>query len=114
MIDTLLQLFVVFMLNMSFVMSTAPLTLPQAAAKPEHPEPTIIVSVKGDGAIFLDADRVALADLPNRVRARLRNIRSPDVVLRAEGSLKYEQVVKVLLAIRGGGAEHVELAYEQM
>jgi biopolymer transport protein TolR len=113
MIDTLLQLFIVFMLNMTFVMSAVPLRLPTASASSPQPKMEVVVSLTSDHEIFINAQPVAIADLPDRVRIKLEQTQATNVVLRADGSLKYEQIVDVLLAIKRGGADNVELAYQE-
>ena len=46
MIDTLLQLFVVFMLNMSFILSTVHLDLPKASAQPTPHDTPLVVALQ--------------------------------------------------------------------
>lgn len=112
MIDTLLQLFVVFMLNMSFVIAAIPLKLPNAAAEPTRNQADVVISLTPDG-IFLGSDRVSLNELPARLRSRLNSPDPGGVVLRADRALAYQKVLEVLAVIRDAGVDRVNLAFEE-
>jgi len=113
MIDTLLQIFVAFLLSMTFLTSSVHLTLPQAAASAKEPARRVEVSIDAENRMFLNNEKVSPADLPSRLPALLAKAGKPEVDLRADQSLAYKHVLKALLALRQAGAADVHLKYDE-
>src|SRR5262245_30481746 len=112
MIDTLLQLFVVFMLNMSFLASAVRLNLPRASAEQPAAADPIVVSLDAAARIFVNNEPVSRDELRVRLPALLSKSKERKVVLRADRGLRYEKVLEVLVAVQQAGGGHVSLAYE--
>jgi biopolymer transport protein TolR len=112
MIDTLLQLFVTFLLSMSFAASAVRLDLPRASASQVAPPDSITVSYDGAQQLFLNDERVSPAELQNRLPALLQKTEERKVVLRADRGLPYEKVLEVMVQIQQAGASHIRLAYD--
>ena len=112
MIDTLLQLFVVFMLNMTFAASALPLDLPKGQATSNAPTEAIIISLMEDDFLYFGDVPIDRAQLVAKLRERLDKDANTPVTLRAERRLPYEQVMQILDLINQSGAEKVHLAYE--
>ena len=112
MIDTLLQLFVTFLLSMSFAASAVRLDLPRASANQTAPPDSITVALDGANQLFINHERVSLAELPGRLSTLLRKQEDRKVVLRADRVLPYEKVLEVMVLIQQAGASHIRLAYE--
>jgi biopolymer transport protein ExbD len=112
MIDTLLQLFVVFMLNMSFLASAVHLELPKASADQAAPSAAIAVSLDASGQVFVNTEMVGRTNLLGRLRDELAKGKDGKVVLRADRALRYDQVLDALVIITQAGAAQVSLAYE--
>jgi biopolymer transport protein TolR len=114
MIDTLLQLFVVFLLNMSFLASAVRLNLPRASAAETAPAEAIVVSLDASNRLFLNNEPVTRAELRERLLARLQQSKERRVVLRADRTLPYERVLETLIAVQQAGVARVHLAYEEV
>jgi biopolymer transport protein ExbD len=112
MIDTLLQIFVAFLLSMTFL-SSVRLTLPQAAASLKDPAAPVVVAVDADNQMYLNTEKVSPAELAARLPPLLEKSGKSEVVLRADQSLAYKHVLRALLAVRQAGATDVHLAYDQ-
>jgi biopolymer transport protein TolR len=113
MIDTLLQLFLIFLLSASFVASSVRLNLPRATAGQSAPRDTVVVSVSADHRLFLNNEPVGPAEFLPRLRALLAKRPRREVILRADKALPYRQVLRSLVEIRQAGAETVHLAYDE-
>jgi biopolymer transport protein ExbD len=113
MIDTLLQLFVVFLLSMSFVASALKLDLPQASLRQSAPDTPLVVSIDAANRLFVNNDPVATDQLSGRVSALLAKDQRAEVLLRADRSLRYGNILNAMVEIQHAGAANVLLSYEQ-
>jgi biopolymer transport protein TolR len=114
MIDTLLQLFLIFMVGATMASSSIDLDLPrakQAATTPREQPRVVVVAVDAGNRIYLDKRLVPR----NRLRADLllmqRNSVEIAVHLQADRKLRYEQVIQVMVEIRKAGVTKIGLAY---
>ena len=112
MIDTLLQLFMIFLLSASLVASSVRLNLPAAAAEQKNPTKPLVVAINAQGELFLNDVPVERQALRSRLAGMLENLDQRNVLLRADRTLVYQQVLDVLVEIRSSGATQVLLAYE--
>lgn len=114
MIDTLLQLFLIFMVGATMASSSIDLDLPrakQAATTPREQPRVVIVAVDAVNRIYLDGRPVPR----ERLRADLLYLRQNSgeltVHLQADRRLRYEQVIQVMVELRKAGVTRVSLAY---
>jgi biopolymer transport protein TolR len=112
MIDTLLQLFVVFLLSMSFITSAVRLDLPQASLQQPAPETPVVVTVDAGNNLFLNNDAVARDELPQRLATALATSQRREVLLRADRTLVYDKVLETIVGIQKGGAGNILLSYD--
>jgi biopolymer transport protein ExbD len=112
MIDTLLQLFMIFLLSASFVASSVRLDLPKATVEQKAEAQNIVVSIDANNGVFLNTKPVARDQLGASLKPLLQQSKEPTVMLRADRKLLYEQVLDVMVDIRGSGATRVLLAYD--
>lgn len=112
MIDTLLQLFMIFLLSASLVASSVRLNLPAATTDQKNPTKPVVVAINGEGKLFLNDVAVDRPALKTRLGGMLENLDQKSVLLRADRALVYQQVLDVLVEIRSSGAAQVLLAYE--
>jgi biopolymer transport protein TolR len=112
MIDTLLQLFMIFLLSASLVASSVQLNLPAAAADQKNPTKPLVVAINAKGELFLNDVPVERQALRSRLGGVLENLDQKSVLLRADRTLVYQQVLDVLVEVRSSGASQVLLAYE--
>jgi biopolymer transport protein ExbD len=112
-LDLAWVLLVIFILTAVSIVQSVEVKLPETReSKEEVPTETATVAVDAQGTIFLNEEVVTLVDLEERLR--LYSTANPDlpVVLRADKSLVYEQVVQVLDKIKGAGVLNLNLATE--
>lgn len=107
--DVLLVLLIIFMVTAPALSHQIDLTLPQAGARPDLPEPSPVdLRIAASGQVFLNGEDTDRAQL----LARMQDIaRSGDTqpVLRidAAGDADYEAVVRVLAAAENAGLERI-------
>ena len=70
-------------------------------------EDAIIISVLVDGAIYCEHDKLAPAELPQRIRQHLKVGAERKVYLRVDERAKYGSVVEVLEMVRSVGLENI-------
>ncbi|MFH7326806.1 ExbD/TolR family protein [Desulfurivibrio sp. C05AmB] len=106
-----LVVFIYAMLSMA-VHRGLPVVLPQSAAAAIETQTTLAVNIQADGAIFVNGEPVALAQLPARLRALTADEGEPGVLLFADRDLNYQQLFAVLDQIRAAGLERISLQAE--
>ena len=112
MIDTLLQLFLVFLLTATFAASAVPLKLPRASAEQAPAADAIVVSLDATRQLFVNQEPIGPSELLGRLHASWQKDKERRIVLRADRALPYEKVLEVLQTIQRAGATQVDLAYE--
>jgi biopolymer transport protein TolR len=112
MIDTLLQLFVVFLLSMSFIASAVRLDLPNASAQEQAPNTPVVVAIDAGNQWFVNNEPVGREQLTLRLARSLAQQEKREVLLRADRSLLYDKVLEAIVEIQKAGAANVVLAYD--
>ena len=114
MIDTLLQLFLIFMLGATLASSSIDLDLPRAkneAASPTDGSRVVVVSIDASSRIYLDKHLTPRNRLQADLRRLLQDSKELTVLLRADKKLVYEQIIQVMVEVQNTGATKVVLAY---
>ena len=117
-VDVVLVLLIIFMVIAPMMVKQFWLHVPKketAAAVPEAPSAgpvPIVVSVRADRTVWINADQVPLAELGARLE-RIFAARSDRLVFfDAEDRVAYGDAVAVLDAARGGGATNIAVLTE--
>ncbi|MGQ2942741.1 MAG: ExbD/TolR family protein [Blastomonas fulva] len=114
-VDVMLVLLIIFMVTAPLLVAGVPIDLPdsRAAALEQEKEP-VQVSLDAEGQPFIDDAQVAMADLPAALEA-IRAERgddngdAPQVMLRADRSLDYGEVMLVMGELNRAGLNRVSL-----
>jgi biopolymer transport protein ExbD len=112
-LDLAWVLLVIFILTTTALVQSVEVKLPET---PEHMEelPTDVATVAIDhaGRLFLNDEKIELSQLQEKLRLfKLANPALP-VILRADRTLVYDQVVTVIDTIKRVGVENLALATE--
>jgi biopolymer transport protein ExbD len=116
MIDGLLQLFILLMMNMSFVAAAVQLELPKASpddSQSQSSADSVVVHLDASGQLFLNDSPLGHEELTGRLVALTGSDAKRSVTFRADSSLKYDGIVKTLVAIQQAGLTQIHLAYEE-
>ncbi len=117
-IDVMLVLLIIFMVTAPLIMQGVQVELPHAKAKPVPPQDDkpLIVSIKSDGSYFIDlgskerAEKATnLTDIADRVGKVLRAKPETKVFIWGDRRVPYGEVVALMAALQGAGAESVGL-----
>jgi biopolymer transport protein ExbD len=113
--DIVFQLLLFFILTSAFLQPSLPLELPNSDREHEQSEADMVVSVDGNGRVFINED---LAPVPiETIEPALRSLalEKPDavVILRGDRQVRYGVFFEILDTIRNAGIKTVNLAYEE-
>jgi biopolymer transport protein ExbD len=113
-IDTLFFLLIIFMVTAPLLEYTVEVSPPQMNADPMKPdEDSKIVNVKANGDIIFERRVVTDQELV-RLLAEIPKTGNPKpVFLRADGDLKFKNVIHVMKLIREGGYPNVLFVTEE-
>jgi len=106
-------LLTVFILTMVSIVQSVDVKLPETAeSKEEVPNDTATISIDAHGTIFLNEEVVQIDALKEKLK--LYQYANPDlpVVLRADRTIVYDDVVKVIDVIKQAGVVNLNLATE--
>jgi biopolymer transport protein TolR len=112
-VDVMLVLLVIFMVTAPILQQGVAVNLPQAAGEAlPADERQLVVSIDGDGQIFLNDERYT----SERLAAELAQLAAVDpkrrLYVRADAGVPYGQVIETLAAVRQAGLSRVGLITE--
>ena len=112
-VDVMLVLLIIFMVTAPLLVAGVPVDLPQNRAAPlDQQAKPVQISIDKGGAIFIDDAAVAEAALPARLAALAAQPEPPEgrrIYLRADRSLEYGRVMKVMGELNRAGLNRVAL-----
>jgi len=113
-VDVMLVLLIIFMVTAPLMTSGVSVDLPKTNAQPlnSDSEP-LTVSIKADGAIFLQDQAVEVADLVVKLQATAKNNPERRIFVRGDKDLAYGRIMEVMGTITQGGFTKVALLAEQ-
>ena len=104
----LLVFFIYAMLSMA-VHRGLPVELPLSTTAEVDKKLILSVTVKADETIYVDKERIALADLTQVLRSKAGTTREPGVLVFADRALQYQMIYNVLDKIRQAGLSRISL-----
>jgi biopolymer transport protein TolR len=115
-IDVMLVLLVIFMISAPLMVQGIQVNLPEATSEalPVKNNEPLIVSIKEDGTLFLEAESTEnnalnLEDLNKAVTKIFEANPGLQVVIRGDGQVKYERVMSVMAELQTAGAQDIGL-----
>lgn len=110
-IDVVFLLLVVFiyaMLSMA-VHRGMPVVLPQSNQTETVKSESVSITIKADGQLFLDRQRVSMEQLSQMLRPAAARKKPPTVLIFADQTLDYQHLFSVLDRIRETGLQQISL-----
>jgi biopolymer transport protein ExbD len=106
----LLLVFFIFSTMYMSELKTVPVQLPVAENSQMQTKARFTVTVKNDGAVWLDDKLVPLNILIERAKVETKKDKNFAIILRADGDVNYSTVIKILDKLKGAGLTRVGLA----
>lgn len=105
-VDVMLVLLVIFMITAPMMTEGLEVNLPQTAAGPlDAQNPPIIISITSQGEIYVDERQVKLESLSAEIAQAEKQRRPRPVYLKADQSVPYGVVVRVMGRLKAAGVE---------
>jgi biopolymer transport protein TolR len=111
-VDVMLVLLIIFMVTAPLLTAGVPVNLPDSRAKPlEQEQKPVDMAIDSDGRIFIDKTDVTatLPDALGAIAARGSADKPPQVLLRADTTLDYGRVMRVMGELNRAGLNRVAL-----
>ncbi len=112
-VDVMLVLLVIFMVTAPIIQQGVSVDLPKTrAASLNSQEDPLVVGLTKDGVVYLNDNQIALADLKAKLLAIAQETSDRAVLLRADRSVPYGDVVGVIAAIKEAGIDRLGMVTE--
>jgi biopolymer transport protein TolR len=109
-VDVMLVLLIIFMISAPLLTVGVPVELPktEAGAMQDQTEP-LTVSIRPDGAIFIQTNEVAFSQLGPRLQAMAGDNHAKPIYVRADGRASYAVVAQVMASLSTSGFSSINL-----
>jgi biopolymer transport protein TolR len=115
-VDVMLVLMVIFMVTAPMLsVGGVAVDLPKVSAKPlsQNQEEPLIISIDAEGHIFLQKTPIVRADLILKLEAIVQQNPETSILIKADQSVRYAQVMAVMNALSQAGLQKVSFIVEQ-
>jgi biopolymer transport protein TolR len=112
-VDVMLVLLVVFMVAAPLLTVGVPVDLPQTQAPPiTEPKEPLVITINGEGRIFIQEAEVPTEALVPRLQAITANNSDAPLYVRGDKAINYGRVVEVMSLVSAAGFRKVSLIAE--
>jgi len=117
MVDVMLVLLIIFMVVTPMLQHGVSVDMAQVNNPEQMPdadkEDALLVAVMRDGSVFFGTDKIAPADLTQKIKDRLASRTDKRVFLKADARAKFGSVVEVVDNVRAAGVDQLGLLTDQ-
>jgi biopolymer transport protein TolR len=109
-VDVALVLLIVFMITAPLLQQGMPVNLPEAAAPAlKRTKTDVIISIQGDGKVYLGDDNAVIPDdeLEGRLMAIYQAKDQKDLFIKADRNVRYGKVVNVMSVAKKAGVDRI-------
>lgn len=112
MIDMIFLLLVFFIVSTMYMseIKTIPIRLPVAQNSETVSKSNFAVTVKKDGALYLEDNKIEMKQLVANAAAESKRDAAFSVIIRADGEVNYKTVIKLMDELKGAGVTRFGLA----
>ncbi|MEE9435377.1 MAG: protein TolR [Candidatus Adiutricales bacterium] len=112
-VDVMLVLLIIFMVTAPMMLQGLDVNLPQVDSTAIRSKgERVVISITSKGEIFIDDYKVPFEDLGLKVARILEVQKVNEVALRADKSIPYGQVVRIMAEVRKAGVTNLGLVTE--
>jgi biopolymer transport protein TolR len=109
-VDVMLVLLIVFMVTAPLLTVSIPIQLPQTQAKQSESETDpLSITIRSDGAVFLQETPVTLDQLVPQLRAISHEGYDRDIYIRGDARIQWDTMAKVLASVSHAGFRKLQL-----
>jgi len=117
MVDVMLVLLIIFMVITPMLQKGVSVDMAKVNSPKQMPdadkEDALLVAVQRDGTVFFGTDKIAVADLTEKIKDRLANRTDKRVFVKADARAKFGSVVEVVDDVRAAGVDQLGLLTDQ-
>ncbi|MFY9675421.1 MAG: biopolymer transporter ExbD [Terriglobales bacterium] len=117
MVDVMLVLLIIFMVVTPMLQHGVTVDMAKVNNPEQMPdadkEDALLVAVMRDGTVFFGTDKIAPADLTQKIKDRLASRTDKRVFLKADARAKFGAVVEVVDNVRAAGVDQLGLLTDQ-
>ncbi len=113
-VDVVLVLLVIFMITAPLLYRGVDVQLPQTATNTIKPEERKVLSIEKNRVIYLDKERLDMAQLPERLATLGAKASQLSIYLRADREVPYGTVVHVMDLIKQAGIDKLGVVTEPL
>lgn len=96
-LDVMLVLLVIFIITAPLMTHAVKVDLPRVAIRPQEAKPaTVQLSIRADGSVYWDAQRVDVGAWQARMERAARQTPQPAIHIRADGELACRNVAQIV------------------
>jgi biopolymer transport protein TolR len=112
-VDVILVLLIIFMITAPMMQQGVEIDLPKVnSAKLQRQDDAFVVTVSKDGGIYINRNRYEIGDFERKIQAIFKNLASREVYVRADKSVPYGMVIRVIAGLKNAGIEQVGMVTE--
>ncbi|MFH1905383.1 MAG: biopolymer transporter ExbD [bacterium] len=109
-VDVTMVLLIVFILITPIMLHGINVQLPQASSERMNvSKDAVTISISRYGSLYLDNTKVTYESLRKRLKIIVESTQNTSVIIKADKSVKYGEVIKVLDIVRESGISRVGL-----
>lgn len=110
-VDVVLVLLIIFMITAPMLMRSMDVSLPSATLRRESPSERTIVTLDAQARTFVNNRAVNIELLEDEIRQRVEVEGLRVAYLRADETLQYREIIKIMDLLKRAGVDTVGLAY---
>jgi biopolymer transport protein TolR len=112
-VDVMLVLLVIFMVTAPMMQQGVQVNLPKADTKAMNPaEETVVVTVDKNDKVFINKEETPAGDLRVKLTDLFAQRTKKEVFLKADATVPYGEVVRIMADIKGAGIERLGMVTE--
>ncbi len=112
-IDVTMVLLIIFMITAPTMQEWIELDLPAAKASRSNISEGIIISVRKDGNVFIDREKMTAAEFQQKFDEVWKSRSGEPVYVRGDENVPYGKVVEIIGYVKKAGGENVGLVVEE-
>ena len=110
-VDVVLVLLIIFMITAPMLMRSMDVSLPSATLRQESPSERTVVTLDAQGRTFINNQAVNIELLEDQIKQRVEVENLRLAYLRADETLQYKEIIKIMDLIKRAGVDTVGLVY---